>query len=157
MSSRLLSDLHPMLEPRVRAFLVATRAAGFDVLVTCTYRSNQEQEDLYAIGRTKPGRRVTNARAGQSPHNFTVNGRPAALAVDVVPMRHGKPVWGLSGNGIDNDPSDDDRDDLELWQRVREYGEKAGLVSASRWKGDLVEWPHFEEPTAKTLMAGGAT
>lgn len=39
-------------------------------ILTCTHRSNEEQNDLYAQGRTKPGKIVTNAKAGQSPHNF---------------------------------------------------------------------------------------
>lgn len=42
--------------------------------VTCTYRSNDEQTQLY---NSKP--KVTNAKAGQSPHNF----RPA-LAFDIA-------------------------------------------------------------------------
>lgn len=37
--------------------------------ITCTYRSNDEQNDLYALGRTKKGKIVTNAKAGQSKHN----------------------------------------------------------------------------------------
>lgn len=38
--------------------------------LTCTYRSNDEQTALYASGRTKPGKIVTHAVAGQSAHNF---------------------------------------------------------------------------------------
>jgi len=30
--------------------------------LTCTYRSNAEQMELYAQGRTKPGKKVTNIR-----------------------------------------------------------------------------------------------
>jgi peptidoglycan L-alanyl-D-glutamate endopeptidase CwlK len=33
--------------------------------ITCTYRTNEEQEQLF---RKRP--KVTNARAGQSPHNY---------------------------------------------------------------------------------------
>lgn len=39
--------------------------------ITCTYRSNDEQNALYAIGRTKKGKKITNAQATQSPHNYT--------------------------------------------------------------------------------------
>ncbi len=38
--------------------------------LTCTYRSPAEQNALYAQGRTKPGKIITNARGGQSKHNF---------------------------------------------------------------------------------------
>jgi hypothetical protein len=152
--SRLITDLHPEMQVMVRAALVACASDGLDVLVTCTFRSAQAQAELYAIGRTKPGRIVTNARAGKSTHNFRLaNSFPAALAVDVVPMRHGKPVWGLAGNGIDEDPSDDDRDDLELWQRVRAHFEAAGMKSASRWQR-FKEWPHFQHPRANQIMEG---
>jgi peptidoglycan L-alanyl-D-glutamate endopeptidase CwlK len=37
--------------------------------ITCTYRSNEEQNQLYALGRTVKGKIVTNAKAGQSKHN----------------------------------------------------------------------------------------
>ncbi len=135
--------------------MAACRKDGIDVLITCTFRTHTDQEALYAQGRTKPGKIVTNARAGQSSHNYMVAGRPASLAVDIVPMRNGKPVWGLSGNGIDDNPADDEKDDLELWQRVRKHFEAAGLKSASRWVS-FKEWPHFEHPNAKAIMEGAS-
>lgn len=45
------------------------RPAGPQPFLTCTHRSNAEQTALYAQGRTKPGKIVTNAKAGQSNHN----------------------------------------------------------------------------------------
>lgn len=41
--------------------------------ITCTRRTNEEQDALYALGRTAPGKVVTNAKAGQSPHNFNIS------------------------------------------------------------------------------------
>jgi len=38
--------------------------------LTYTFRSNEEQNKLYEVGRSVPGKIVTNAKAGQSPHNF---------------------------------------------------------------------------------------
>lgn len=38
--------------------------------LTCSHRTDDEQNALYEIGRTKPGKIITNARAQQSPHNF---------------------------------------------------------------------------------------
>ena len=137
MSSRKLTDLHPQMQPLVTRFLANARAAGIDLLVTCTYRSNEEQAALYAIGRTKPGRIVTNAKPGRSTHNNTLNGKPAALAVDVVPLRDGKPVWSAS------DP---------VWKRVGEIGEKVGLEWAGRWT-TFREYPHFQHPQARTLRS----
>lgn len=144
MASRRIEDLHPKLRPIAEQFLRECELRGLDVLVTCTYRSNAEQEALYAQGRSKPGAIVTKARAGQSRHNNTQNGAPAALAFDVAPLRHGKPVWGTKGNGIDNDPSDDDKDDLELWQRLGEIGMKLGLNWYGKPGAPFREYPHFE-------------
>jgi peptidoglycan L-alanyl-D-glutamate endopeptidase CwlK len=45
--------------------------------LTSGYRSKKEQNELYAQGRSKPGQVVTNAKAGQSYHNY-------GLAVDFV-------------------------------------------------------------------------
>jgi peptidoglycan L-alanyl-D-glutamate endopeptidase CwlK len=135
MSSRKLTDLHPLMQPMVTRLLADARAAGIDLLVTCTYRSNAEQAALYAIGRTKPGRIVTNAKPGRSNHNTTQNGKPAALAVDVVPLRDGKSVWAAS------DP---------VWKKVGEIGEKVGLEWAGRWK-TFREYPHFQHPDARNV------
>jgi peptidoglycan LD-endopeptidase CwlK len=153
-SSRDLTTCHLEVGRMASEAIMHCRSEGIEILVTCAFRSNDEQNSLYAQGRTAPGRIVTNARGGQSSHNYVQYGAPASLAVDIVPMRHGKPVWGLKGDGMDDDPTDDDKDDLELWQRVRAHFEAAGLKSASRWSS-FKEWPHFEHPNAKQIMAGG--
>ena len=49
-------------------------------------RTCQEQAKLYAQGRTAPGEIVTEAKPGQTPHEF-------GLAVDVVLIVDGKEVW----------------------------------------------------------------
>ena len=129
MASRKLSDLHPDLRPLAQQFLDLAAAQGIDVLVTCTYRSDAEQAMLYAQGRTAKGKIVTNAKPGQSAHNHMLNAAPAALAFDVVPLVHGKPVWDAS------DP---------LWDKLGEIGRSLGLQWAGDWKGSLKEKPHFE-------------
>lgn len=112
--SRRLEDLHPIVRAKCEAHIAACRLAGIDLLITCTLRSEAEQAALYAQGRTTPGRKVTNAKPGQSLHNYRV-------AYDFVPMRNGKPVWGTSG------------EDGKLWQRVGELAEAQGLEWAGRW------------------------
>lgn len=37
---------------------------------TCTYRSNEEQDALFKQGVDNPKKKVTNARGGESPHNY---------------------------------------------------------------------------------------
>lgn len=133
MASRSMGDLHPDIRHLAYRFISTCTDRGIDVIITCTYRDGAEQDALYAIGRTAPGRRVTNARAGQSLHNTTIKGLPASLAFDVVPLRGGKPVWGTTG------------DDGELWRRVGEIGESCGLEWAGRWTR-FREFPHFQLP-----------
>lgn len=127
-NSRKLEDLLPQVRTRVEAFLKAADEAGIDLLVTSTYRDNASQDALYAQGRTKPGRIVTNAKAGQSFHNHR-------CAVDVVPVRNGKPVW-------------DSKD--PVWQTVGRLGKAAGLEWAGDWKR-FKEFPHFQYTGGLTL------
>ena len=96
MVSRNLADIHPELRPLAQEFLNKCREADLDILVTCTYRSVSEQEILYAKGRTMPGKIVTMAKGGQSDHNFTLNGKPASRAFDIVPLVNGKAIWDTS-------------------------------------------------------------
>lgn len=128
MASRRLADLDEILQPIAQAHLNACKAQGIELLVTCTWRSNEEQARLYAQGRTASGPIVTNARPGDSKHNAMKNGKPASKAYDVVPMRDGKPIW-------------DDKD--PVWQEVGRLGESVGLAWAGRWLR-LREFPHFE-------------
>lgn len=138
--SRSPDDLHLLVRPLFDRFLQLAKGEGIDVLVTCTWRSPAEQAALYAQGRTAPGRIVTNAKPGQSMHNVTVQGLPASLAFDVVPMRHGKPVWAAK------DP---------LWLEVGRLGEEAGLEWAGRWRR-FKEYPHFQHPEAARLRGASA-
>lgn len=146
MSSRRLEDLSPETRRLCLDFLRRVQVAGLEVLITCTYRSSEEQDELYARGRTKPGRKVTWVKGGGSRHNEVDGyGKPASTAFDVVPIRGGKLVWGTSGDGLDDDPTDDDTDDLELWERVGILGEAAGLEWGGRWQRSK-DRPHFQLP-----------
>ena len=102
--SRSTEDLHPLMRARVLEWLQDCKAAGLDILLTCTLRSMETQAVLYTYGRTVPnpnskptptkplGRVATNAQPGQSAHNY-------GLAVDFVIMNQGKADWtGTSAN-----------------------------------------------------------
>ena len=127
-NSRSLDDLIPPTKQRVEVFLAAAKAAGIDLLVTSTYRDNESQNALYAQGRTTPGKIVTNAKAGQSFHNYR-------CAVDVVPLVAGKPRWDVKD---------------EVWQTVGKLGKEAGLEWAGDWKR-FKEYPHFQYTGGLTL------
>lgn len=138
-NSRRVCDLHPAVQRRCNAFLEACAAEGIELLITSTYRDAESQNALYAQGRTISGNKVTNARAGQSWHNWR-------LAFDVVPLRHGKPVWGTAGA------------DGELWRRIGLIGEACDLEWAGRWT-KFREYPHFQFTGGLTLadMQAGKT
>lgn len=128
MSSRKLTDLRKDLQELAIKHVEECAKQGVDLLIYCTYRSGQEQDMLYAQGRTTPGKIVTNARAGQSKHNNTTKDLPAALAYDCVPCIAGKPQWS----------------DTKLYAKVGLIGESLGLKWAGRWTGKLKETAHFE-------------
>jgi len=132
MSSRSLNDLDKFTHDAAIAHSQLCEAEGVSLLIYCTKRSNQEQDALYAIGRTLPGKIVTNARAGQSAHN--PNNEGYASAYDCCPMIGGKPMWDSKH---------------PLWAIVGRCGEEAGLVWSGRWRGKLRETAHFQNPSWK--------
>lgn len=110
-NSRKIEDLHPRVAALCEAFVANCAAQGIDVLITSTYRDMESQAALYAQGRSKPGARVTNAKPGESWHNFR-------CAFDFVPIVAGKAQW----------------DNTASFIRCGEIAEGLGLEWAGRWK-----------------------
>lgn len=110
-NSRDLKDLHPHVRDLAEQFIAKCREQGIKVIITSTYRDMESQAALYAQGRTAPGKIVTNAKAGQSFHNYR-------LAFDFCPVIDGKAVW----------------NDTALFTRCGEIAESVGLEWAGRWK-----------------------
>lgn len=129
MSSRSLEDLNQATKQRAVTHKQLCAEKGVELLIYCTLRSNEEQNALYAIGRTKDGKIVTNARAGESAHNPDEFGKAAGY--DCVPTIAGKPMWDS------NHPA---------WRIVGACGEEAGLIWSGRWTGKLRETCHFQDP-----------
>jgi peptidoglycan L-alanyl-D-glutamate endopeptidase CwlK len=127
-NSRSLDDLIPPAKERVERFLSLCKNEGIDLLVTSTYRDNESQQALYEQGRTTAGKVVTNAKAGDSWHNWR-------CAVDVVPMVNGKPNW----DGLH-----------PVWDQIGKLGEQAGLEWAGRWR-TFKELAHFQYTGGLTL------
>jgi peptidoglycan LD-endopeptidase CwlK len=72
MPSRSLKDLNNILVSaweKAEIEFENQSKSNSNVIITCTYRSIEEQNQLYAIGRTVKGNKVTNAKGGQSEHN----------------------------------------------------------------------------------------
>jgi peptidoglycan L-alanyl-D-glutamate endopeptidase CwlK len=95
--------------------------------LTCTYRSREEQNQLFA---KRP--KVTNAKAGQSPHNYN-----PSFAFDIGFIGVDKKMdWNIKN--------------FKLFADLIKY--ESTLVS---WGGDWVSFkdaPHFELKNWKTLI-----
>jgi peptidoglycan L-alanyl-D-glutamate endopeptidase CwlK len=110
-NSRKIDDLHPIVQKKCLDFIHECKGQGIDVIITSTYRDAESQNALYAQGRTSPGKKVTNAKAGQSYHNWKV-------AFDFCPIVNGKAQW----------------DDLDTFTKCGEIAESLGMEWAGRWK-----------------------
>lgn len=128
-TERNLSTLEPALQALARKFLALAQKAlpeGVTVKVISGTRSYEEQDALYAQGRTRPGPIVTNARAGYSNHNF-------GLSLDVGLFR--------GADYLEESP---------WYAKLGPLGESVGLAWGGRWKG-LVDTPHYELKHGLTL------
>lgn len=123
MSSRSLGDLDARFRPFVDSFIAECASVNLDILIYCTYRSNEEQDQLYAQGRTEPGHIVTNAQAGQSAHNYR-------LAFDGCPLMAGKPMWQEPLSG-------------PHWAQYGQIAQSCGMEWGGAWTS-FVEGPHCQ-------------
>lgn len=83
-----LSTVRPELAAKARKLEASAAKMGIKFVWTSGLRTEAEQAALYAQGRTKPGRVVTQAASARtSPH-----GRGAALDFAVL-TREGRPTW----------------------------------------------------------------
>ncbi len=114
-----IEQLHPEVKQYAYAFVNQIQAQmGKTVRVSSGLRTYAEQDDLYAQGRTTSGNRVTNARGGQSYHNF-------GLAIDIVEINGRQANW--------NGP----------WEEFASIGQSMGW----EWGGNfssIVDKPHFQ-------------
>lgn len=105
-------------------------ATGYEWIITSGLRTMTEQDKLYAQGRTAKGQRVTNAKGGQSPHNFK-------LAADLAPMKDGKIQW--------NAPD-------AVWKQMADVAVSLGLTAGYYFKS-FKDMPHIEHPSWKAAQA----
>ncbi|MDE2429498.1 MAG: M15 family metallopeptidase [Burkholderiales bacterium] len=129
MASRNLDLLHPTLRPIALKFIDACKAANINMVICCTYRSDDEQNSLYAYGRTRAGKRVTNAKAGESAHNVVdKNGGGASCAFDIACFMGGKYA-----------PDTDNQ-----WARAGKIGTDLGLDWLGSPDSTFFELAHFQ-------------
>jgi peptidoglycan L-alanyl-D-glutamate endopeptidase CwlK len=125
-SERKIQTLHPKIREKAREFILKAKENGIELRITSGLRTWEEQDKLYAQGRTAPGSKVTNARGGESNHNY-------GLAFDVVPMENGKPNY-----------------NSKEWNKIGDIGKSVGFKWGGDWK-TIIDKPHFEMLFGKEL------
>ena len=115
--------LQPLVQRQAELVVRDMEKEGYKVTIFQGFRSFEEQNELYAQGRTKPGAIVTNAIGGDSFHNYGV-------AVDIVFTVNGRPSW------ANNHP----------WSTLGKIGKKHGF----EWGGDWVSFP--DRPHLQILL-----
>lgn len=123
-----LDLIEPRFLERVMDVIAKCSARGAEYHAIAGHRTYGAQMALWAIGRTKPGNKVTNAKGGQSAHCF-------GIAIDFAHVPH--------AGVVDWDPAN--------YKILQEEVELAGLHSGASYH-DL---PHVSLPgyvTAAQLL-----
>ncbi len=124
-----LNLLHPLVrQSALDAYDKACRLTpkGIHPFITETERSFKRSDDLYAQGRTKPGNIVTNAKGGDSLHNY-------GFAIDFVILVNGKMSWKVDDN----------------WMIVVKCFEEEGWSWGGKWR--FKDYPHVEKTLGMSL------
>ena len=119
-----ITQLHPELQKKIKLLQEKCEKKGLKIKITECLRTVEEQEALYAQGRTKPGKIVTNARGTtySSMHMW-------AIAADFC-RNDGKGAYDNSDGFFD---------------KVGKIGVSIGLEWGGNWKS-IVDKPHFQLP-----------
>lgn len=135
MPSTRLSDCEPALQLAYTLLLHDFREqTGHDLLLTCTHRTVEEQQKLYAQGRTEPGQIVTQL---DGVHKMSNHNLSPARAVDVAVLISGKITW-----------------DERAYASLGELAHRYNLVWGGSWHS-FKDLPHLELGAGAVLGAGG--
>lgn len=118
-SEKVIATLLPQVRPYARALFFKARDKGININIISGTRTFEEQDSLYAQGRSTRGPKVTNARGGYSNHNF-------GIAFD---------IGVFDGNRY--------LAESPLYKAVGALGMELGLDWGGSWKS-IVDQPHFE-------------
>lgn len=141
-----LALLEPTVAGKVEEWIETCAAQEVKLLIYCSYRSPQEQAELYERGRSQPGKIATNARPWYSAHQYR-------RAVDACPIVAGKCLW-TPFESRAHEQSFRRTGDLSFlvreWRIFAECAELAGLEWAGRWVR-FVEYVHVQDLGGKTI------
>tara|TARA_R110000782_G_C14740859_1_gene406165 strand:+ start:532 stop:1065 length:534 start_codon:yes stop_codon:yes gene_type:complete len=136
-----IQTLHPKI--RKEALELYTKAnnlelgKGVRLRFSYTFRTFEEQNALYNQGRTTKGNKVTNAKGGQSIHNY-------GLAFDIVIL------YDKDGDGNFEEASwdtkrDGDKDGIPDWLEVTKVMLAGGYTNGFITNGKKWDLPHFQK------------
>ncbi|HHR2985161.1 TPA: M15 family metallopeptidase, partial [Listeria monocytogenes] len=118
-----VSGMNKSVADKTRNVIKKMAKKGIYLCVAQGYRSSAEQNALYAQGRTKPGAVVTNAKGGQSNHNYGV-------AVDLC-------LYTSDGKNVIWEST------TSRWKTVVSAMKAEGFEWGGDWKS-FKDYPHFE-------------
>lgn len=123
---------HPKLQTLSAQLMKECESRGLKIRIGETLRTKEEQDELYAQGRTKPGQIVTNAK-GSSYSSYH--------------------QWGTAFDFFRNDGKGAYYDSDEFFAKVGKIGVSLGLEWGGNWKS-IVDKPHFQLPDWGSTTAG---
>lgn len=106
-----------------------------------TLRTFEEQNALYAQGRTKAGKIVTKAKGGLSMHNY-------GLAIDIV-LLVDKDKNGTFESASWETDVDFDGDGVHDWMEVVQIFKSFGWEWGGDWK--FTDMPHFQKTFGRSV------
>ncbi len=136
-----IKTLHPKIRKEALDLylLINNKMLGKGVRLrfSYTFRTFQEQDELYNQGRSKPGKKVTNAKGGQSIHNY-------GLAFDIV-ILYDKNNDGIFEEASWDTKRDGDKDGIPDWLEVTKILIEAGYTNGFISNGKKWDLPHFQK------------
>ncbi|SLL36077.1 M15 family metallopeptidase [Niallia sp. FSL W8-0635] len=131
------TELNPIVKEKKDTLVQKAGDIGIRIVITEDFRSVEEQNRLYEQGRTTEGSIVTNAKGGESYHNY-------GLAIDFALLDiNGVVIWDMNYDGNGNSKSD--------WMEVVDIAKALGF----QWGGDWVnfkDYPHFQMDFGLTIQ-----
>lgn len=120
-----ITGLHPVVAESEKLLVRKAARRGIEVVITHDFRSIDEQDALYNQGRSLSGNIVTNAKGGESYHNY-------GLAIDfALRTPEGDVVWDMERDDNGNGKPD--------WLEVVELAKELGFT----WGGDWANFPDY--------------
>lgn len=117
-----INTLHPLVKKSMLSFVLESQLSvpNYNIRITDYYRTIEEQNELYELGRSKPGNIVTWAKGGYSYHNY-------GLAIDIC--------------FIDSEESAVYK--IDLYNNIKQIYPKYNLEWGGEWD-DKPDMPHYQ-------------